>query len=101
WYGFDPRAHLNENSELLTPENTDRLRASWNSHWDPTKPIRLEKTPGNLVMTRFLQAAFPNAYFIVIKRHPIPTSMASQKWSMSPLHRLLQHWLRCHDVFES
>jgi len=50
-------------------------------------------------MTRFLQAAFPNAYFIVIRRHPVPVSMASQKWSMSSLHRLFEHWLRCHELF--
>jgi hypothetical protein len=101
WYGFDPRAHLTEHSELLTQDNIARLKASWDSHWDPTKPIRLEKTPGNLIMTRFLQAAFPDAYFIVIKRHPVPASMASQKWSMSPLHRLFEHWLQCYDIFES
>ena len=50
-------------------------------------------------MTRFLQAAFPNAYFIVIRRHPVPVSMASQKWSMSSLHSLFEHWLRCHELF--
>jgi sulfotransferase family protein len=75
------------------------LRTRWHSYWDPTKTICLEKTPGNLIMTRFLQAAFPHAYFIVIRRHPIPVSMASQKWSMSSLHRLFEHWLRCHELF--
>ena len=70
WYGFNPRAHLTEKSELLTPENIFRLHTSWHRHWDHTKPICVEKTPGNLLMTRFLQAAFPNSYFVVIKRHP-------------------------------
>ena len=28
-YGFDPRAHLTETSDLLTPENVARVRASW------------------------------------------------------------------------
>src|SRR6266576_6783483 len=101
WYGFDRRAHLTETSALLTKENIARLRTCWHSYWDPTKTICLEKTPGNLIMTRFLQAAFPDAYFIVIKRHPVPASMASQKWSMSPLHRLFEHWLWCYDIFES
>jgi hypothetical protein len=26
----------------------------------------VEKTPGNFLMTRFLQAAFPNSYFVAI-----------------------------------
>jgi hypothetical protein len=100
WYGFNPRAHLTEDSELLTPENVARLRNSWHSHWDKDKSICLEKTPGNLIMTRFLQAAFPNSYFIVIRRHPVAVSMASSKWSMSSLHRLFEHWLRCYEWFE-
>src|SRR2546421_5441261 len=98
-FGFDPRAHLTETSVLLTPENIAKLRESWHSHWEKDKSICLEKTPGNLIMTRFLQAAFPDAYFIVIRRHPVAVSMASQKWSMSSLHSLFEHWLRCHELF--
>jgi hypothetical protein len=100
WFGFDRRAHLTETSALLTKDNIARLRTCWHSYWDPTKTICLEKTPGNLIMTRFLQAAFPHAYFIVIRRHPVPVSMASQKWSMSSLHRLFEHWLLCHELFD-
>ena len=32
-YGFDPRAHLTETSDLLTSENVARLRASWHAYW--------------------------------------------------------------------
>jgi Sulfotransferase family len=108
-FGFDPRAHLTETSELLTPANMARLRASWHSYWDKCKTICVEKTPGNLLMTRFLQAGFPNSYFIVIRRHPIAVSMATQgmrlpgiMWNVkvTSLHRLFEHWLRCHELFE-
>jgi hypothetical protein len=101
-FGFDPRAHRTETSSLLTPENIARLRASWHAHWEKGKTICVEKTPGNLIMTRFLQAAFPNSYFVVIKRHPVPVSMASQKWKVdvSSLHNTLEHWLHCHELFE-
>jgi hypothetical protein len=99
-YGFDPRAHLTETSELLTPENIARLRASWHAHWDKSKTICVEKTPGNLLMTRFLQAAFPNSYFIIVKRHPVAVSMATQRWkvSVTAIHRLLEHWLHCYGI---
>ncbi len=101
-YGFNPRAHLTETSPLLTPENIARLRASWHAHWDTSKRICVEKTPGNLIMTRFLQAAFPYSYFIVVRRHPVPVSLATQRWkpSITSLNRLFAHWLRCHDLFE-
>jgi hypothetical protein len=101
-FGFDPRAHLTETSSLLTPANVARLRASWHSRWDKSKTICVEKTPSNLLMTRFLQAAFPNSYFIVIRRHPVAVSMATQKWkvSITSLHSMFEHWLYCHELFE-
>jgi hypothetical protein len=102
WYGFNPHAHLTEASPLLTPENIARLEASWQRYWDPAMPIRIEKTPNNLLMTRFLQAAFPNSYFIVIKRHPVPVSMANQRWkkSMASLRIGFEHWLQCYGLYE-
>jgi hypothetical protein len=101
-FGFDPRAHLTEMSALLTPENIAQLQTSWHSHWDKDKRICLEKTPGNLIMTRFLQAVFPDAYFIVIRRHPVPVSMATQRWkvSLTSLYSLFEHWLHCYELFE-
>lgn len=102
-FGFDPRAHLTEQSKLLTPDNVAKLRLSWHSYWDGTKTIFVEKTPGNLLMTRFLQAAFPNSYFIVLRRHPIPVSLGTPRLGQATatsLHRLFAHWLHCHDLFQ-
>jgi len=100
--GFDPRAHRTETSSLLTAENVARLRASWHAHWEKGKMICIEKTPENLLMTRFLQTAFPNSYFVVIRRHPVPVSMAGQRWkiNLTSLYRMFEHWLRCHELFE-
>ncbi len=101
-FGFDPRTHLTDASDLLTAQNAARLRNCWEPYWDASKSIRVEKTPCNLLMTRFLQAVFPNSYFVVIKRHPVAVSMATQKWkdSVHSLNRLFEHWLHCHELFE-
>jgi hypothetical protein len=101
-FGFDPRAHLTEHSPLLTPGNIAKLRASWHPYWDNHKTIFVEKTPANLLMTRFLQTAFPNSYFVVIKRHPIAVAMAAQKWkvNVTSLYNMFEHWLHCHALFE-
>jgi sulfotransferase family protein len=101
-FGFDPRAHRTETSALLTRENVVKLRASWHAYWDNSKTIFVEKTPANLLMTRFLQAVFPNSYFIVIRRHPLSVSMAIRKWKvcLTPLYRSVEHWLHCHKLFE-
>ena len=101
-FGFDTRGHRTESSTLLTPENVSKLRASWHKYWDKAKRIYVEKTPSNLLATRFLQAAFANSYFIVIRRHPVPVAMASQKWkfNVTSLDNLFRHWLHCHALFE-
>jgi hypothetical protein len=100
--GFDPRMHRTESSDLLAPEKVARLRTTWHSFWDNSKNIFIEKTPENFLMTRFLQAAFPNSYFIVIKRHPVPTSIGGQKWTVNKtsLNRMFEHWLHCYRLFE-
>ncbi len=99
-FGFKPKAHLTESSPLLTEKNIMTLRSNWENVWEKDKEIYIEKTPANVIATRFLQKAFPNSYFIVIKRHPIPVSLATQKWCCTPLHNLLDHWLRCYEAFE-
>ena len=98
-FGFSRGAHLTENSPLLTPANISKLRASWDAHWDQSKAVRVEKTPSNLLKARFLQAAFPNSYFVVIRRHPVAVSLATQKWTPTTLNRLFEHWLLCHEIF--
>jgi sulfotransferase family protein len=101
-FGFDPRAHLTETSALLTPDNVAKLRESWHPYWDNSKTIFVEKTPANLLMTRFLQAAFPNSYLVVIKRHPIAVGLAAQKWkvNVTSLYNMFEHWLHCHALYE-
>jgi hypothetical protein len=97
-FGFDGAAHLTEKSDLCTPKNAARLIESWTAHWDLTKPLLVEKSPPNLVRTRFLQGLFPDASFIVILRHPIAVSLATQRWSQTSLRSLLRHWLVCHET---
>jgi len=100
--GFDPRMHRTESSELLAPAKVARLRAAWHSYWDNSKSIFVEKTPENFLMTRFLQTAFSNSYFVVLRRHPVPVSMAGQRWTsnITSLNRMFQHWLHCYRLFE-
>src|SRR5438874_12118067 len=93
-FGFEPSTHRTEDAEFLTPENIARLRASWHSYWDKSKPARVEKTPRNLVITLSLEAAFPNSYFIAVKRHPNLVNIASQRRqiNITSLHRLYKHY---------
>ena len=95
---FDSRAYLDHNSQLITEENKMKLLVEWSEHWDLKKPILVEKSPTNIVIMRFLQAMFPNSYFIIIRRHPIVVSYATQKWSKTSLDELLRHWIKAYGL---
>jgi hypothetical protein len=98
-FGFRPEAHLTEFSHLVTTDNRLRLFEEWRSYWDVQKPVLMEKSPPNLIRARFLQELFPNSYFIIVTRHPIAVSYATQKWSYTSLVELIEHWLVCHERF--
>jgi hypothetical protein len=100
-FAHDPRAHLTEDSPLATPANADRLLEQWSRHWDLGRRLLLEKSPPNLVMTRFLQALYPDARFVVVVRHPVVVALSTLKWSgpTTRTGRLVEHWLRAHETF--
>lgn len=116
-FGFDSASYLDENSPTVSLANARRLLDEWSTYWDLKSRILAEKSPPNLLRTRFLQALFPGCSFLVVLRHPVAVSYATRKWttylpSLRRLgvpdkrlphlsaHRLLEHWLACHERFE-
>jgi hypothetical protein len=101
-FGFAPEMHLTEDSPLVSEQNARTLFEEWSPHWDLSRPLLLEKSPPNLLKTRFLQALYPDSAFVVIVRHPIPVSIPTAKWRGTRRYdRLFDHWLRCHALFEA
>ena len=106
-FAFSPEAHLTEESQLVSAESRERILAAWRPHWDLERPYLLEKSPPNLIRMRFLQALFPGALFVVVTRHPIPVSYATQKFRTRAqrfrrrmhLRDLLRHWVVAHRLF--
>ncbi len=98
-FGFNSAMHLTEDSACTTDANRQKLFCEWSRYWDISKPVLLEKSPPNLLKTRFLQAVFPNSYFVVVIRHPAVVSLATQKWIQIQPRILLRHWLQCYSVF--
>lgn len=101
-FAFASAAHLTERSSLIDAAR-ERLDDAWNPHWDTTRPVLLEKSPPNLVMSRFLQAAYPGAAFVMVCRHPGAVAMATRKWA-GPLrhvrvHELVRHWVVAYEMF--
>ena len=101
-FGFAPESHLTETSPLVSEENARAIFQQWSLHWEPARPVLLEKSPPNLLKTRFLQALFPGSRFVVIVRHPIPVSIPTARWRGTRRYdRMFAHWLRCHALFEA
>src|SRR5215475_9332199 len=100
-FGFIAEAHMTESSSLYSESNAERLFSDWSRLWDTSLEFLLEKSPPNLIRGRFLQACFPNSYFVVIVRHPIAVSLATVKFSHLRLARLFEHWQVCHRLFEA
>lgn len=103
-WAHHPRAHLTEAD--ARPDTAARLRAAWDPYWqDPHAPYLVEKSPSNVMRTRFLQEAFPGSRFVVITRHPIVQGLAARKWA-DRVHRVgfrfddfLEHWLTAMEAF--
>lgn len=95
---FHPGARLTESDIPAYGERLPELISSWKQLWALERPIRVEKSPPNLVRTRFLQAAFADARFIFIVRHPLAVARATRKWSHSDEERLFRHWLQGHRI---
>jgi hypothetical protein len=101
-FAFDDRSHLTEVSPLATEANARLLWEQWAPYWDLDRPVLVEKSPPNIVMTRFLQALYPCSRFVLIVRHPIVVALSTQKWRRSqPMARTVAHWVRAHQVFRA
>ena len=99
-FGFAPEMHLTESSPLASEKSARTLFEQWSPHWDLSRSLLLEKSPPNLIKTRFLQALYPGAAFVVIVRHPIPVSIPTAKWRGTRRYdRMFEHWLHCHALF--
>jgi Sulfotransferase family len=93
-------AHLTERSPGADTASARSLLAAWTPFWDPTRPIRVEKSPPNLLRTRFLQALFPDARFLIVMRHPGIVALSTQKWARgASVADLVAHWEQAHALF--
>lgn len=100
-FGFDPASFMDETHPLATPANAEKLFEEWRPYWNLEKQYLLEKSPPNLVRTRFLQHLFPSAHFIILLRHPVAVAYATRKWCKTSITSLIEHSLLCYERFEA
>ena len=98
-FAFDPASHMTEAHELASAANAETIFAEWSEYWDLERRYLIEKSPPNIVRTRFLQALFPQSKFITVLRHPVAVSYATIKWSKSNIPELIEHWLVAYERY--
>ena len=96
-FALHPEIHLTEASPLITVAR-DNLFNHWEPYWDLSKIILAEKTPSNLIRSRFLQEVFPRSMFLFVMRHPIASAMATAKWTGAYMTTLIENWLTAHEI---
>lgn len=99
-FAFERGAQLTETSPLASSRTRARLVAEWGPHWRPGAAVGIEKSPPNVVRTRFLQALFPDAAFVIVLRHPVAVAGATRKGRRRLLSYewLVRHWIACHAI---
>lgn len=97
-FAFDSDAYLDESSPLVTDANRKALYGSWAKYWDESASTLIEKSPPNVIRSRFLQALFPGARFIFVTRDPVAVSLATHKWAPDSWWQLLMHWEVAHRI---
>jgi hypothetical protein len=97
-FAFHSEAHITERSELVSEASRDRLLREWGAYYEMDRRILLEKSPPNIIRSRFLQALFPGARFVFIVRHPVPVAYATLKWAKTSIAELILHWGAAHRI---
>jgi hypothetical protein len=92
-FAFNSESYMDENHLLATDKNAILLFEQWNKKLDTSKDYFIEKSPPNIVRTRFFQKLFPNSQFIIILRDPIAVSYATQKMCKNcNIDSLIEHY---------
>jgi len=97
---FDKCAYMDETHPLATEKIAGEIFDQWKSYYDLECKYLIEKSPPNIIRTRYLQNLFPSSKFIIIIRHPLVTAFATKKIrKTSSILSLLEHSLRAYEIF--
>jgi hypothetical protein len=92
-------AYMDEHHPLTSKSTAEKILKEWSSYLDLSKRYIVEKSPPNIIRSRFLQALFPRSKFVFILRHPLVVSYATQKWAKTSIKALMKHTLYAYECF--
>lgn len=99
-FGLSDEAHLTEN-ELNSDELAGELLKCWEPHWNLNCKLLLEKSPINVLRTRFLQSLFPDSVFLITIRDPRTSFMAAKKTMPHiSVETYFKNWIKIYSKFK-
>lgn len=107
-FALDPRHHLNEASFLVHERNQQKLFQEWSLFWDLKRPVLMEKSPSNMVVSPFLHRLWgldlekSPARFLFLQRHPLAVAIATSRAGGATvddlsLVDLVEHWVAAEE----
>lgn len=85
----------------VEPGDRRQVSSAYRGAMTDARKRLVEKSPPNLVRTRYLQALFPDASFVAIVRHPFANVSENakkyEKWG--PAADQARHWANAHRLF--
>ena len=99
FYALEKDAHLTELGPEEAASAAEGLLTSWSPYWQrPNARLLLEKSPPNMLRSRFLGSVFPNSLQIFVLRDPIVVGLATQKWSYTSLTACVDHTIKSYRI---
>lgn len=71
------------------------IKTVWDSYWDASKPVLLEKSPPNIIRTRDILEHFQPARFVIMVRNPYAQSEGLMRRNAWPARRAANFAMMC------
>jgi len=97
-FAFESGSRMDEAHLLANDTSAGMIFEQWRPYFDMSCQYLVEKSPPNIVRSRFLQKLFPGSKFIFILRHPLAVSYATRKWSGTTIQSLFEHYILAHEI---
>lgn len=110
-YAWHPDHHMTEDHPLVNEIARARLWGNWHWLWDTSQPVLMEKSPSNMIISRFMHALWGKglpkdsspARFIFMTRHPLAVALATKRAGPHTvrdltIYDLVEHWLHAEET---
>ena len=71
-----------------------RIKDEWSKHWDPGRPIHMEKSPPNLIRADEIENVFQPAHFVALHRDPYAICEGLNRRRGDPPMEGTENWKR-------